>query len=56
MGKPQQPELHRSDRNPPNPDRIQGLRGPRDEEGESGPVPEENEPGHHPDEEQDKPV
>jgi hypothetical protein len=57
QGKPQQPELRRSE--PGRVDREHWKRRqepeePRDQ-GEEGPVPEENRPGHHPPKEQDKP-
>jgi hypothetical protein len=57
-GRPQQPELARSERGRVDPhswpdvgtpDAVPGDRGA------TGPVPEENRPGHHPEKEQDKP-
>jgi hypothetical protein len=58
MGKPQQPELHRSGRGRTSQEdehaKQTARKVPR-EKGEGGPVPEDNRAGHHPDEEQDKP-
>ena len=57
-GKPQQPELRRSERGGVDREhwkRSQEPKGRPKEEGTGGPVPEENRPGHHPDREQDKP-
>jgi len=58
MGRPQQPELRRSDRGETNPQGRKVTREaerPGRERGPGGPLPEENQPGHHPDKEQDKP-
>lgn len=61
MGRPQQPELARSENTDLEPDyaetRIEahGHRAPEEEDSDRGPVPPENRPGHRPDEEQDKP-
>jgi hypothetical protein len=58
QGKPQQPELRRSERGRTDREywkRRQEPEGEPREEGDGGPVPEVNRPGHHPPEEQDKP-
>jgi hypothetical protein len=58
QGKPQSPELRRSERGRVDREhwkRKQEPEGEPRDEGSGGPVPEENRPGHHPDREQDKP-
>lgn len=61
MGRPQQPELARSENTDLQPDHAEtrieahGHRAPDREDADEGPIPEENRPGHRPDEEQDKP-
>lgn len=61
MGRPQQPELARSENTDLQPDyaetRIEahGHKAPDREDADEGPVPAENQPGHRPEHEQDKP-
>jgi hypothetical protein len=57
MTKPQQPELHRSNKGSTDQDGAQ-LRAGDEVQSEQpvGHVPEENQPGHHPEQDQDKPT
>ena len=59
MTKPQQPERHRSSRDPSDPAHVKARVNAEDanegEDGRTGPVPPDNQPGHHPEHEQDKP-
>lgn len=60
MTKPQQPERHRSSRDPSDPAHVKakaGVEGANLRSGDerTGPVPPDNQPGHHPDHDEDKP-
>jgi hypothetical protein len=58
VGKPQQPELHRSGHtwvDPDHADEVAEEPPPKRQRGNTGRVPPENQPGHHDEEEQDKP-